>query len=343
MKNRARLPHKIAAWAAGALALAVQTAHPAEIKLATILPAGTSGDQCIREMGDRWQKSSGQSVRLKVWAGGSQGGEAAVVRKMRGGQLDAAVLSVVGLSEIDRSVTALQIMPMMFRTWDEVDHVRETIRPDLEQRLLAKGFVTLFWADAGWVRYFSKKPATHPNDFKPMSLFVWAGDPAQLQMMKDLEYKPVGLETSDIGLGLMNNQIQVVPMPPFMALASQVNKYAPHMLDVKWVPIVGAAVIRRETWETIPAELKKQFLQAAQDAGEKMRLKTRSEDDAAITSMAKRGLTVHAATPEVEAAWRAIAEKAYPQIRGSRVPADLFDRVQTTLREFRTTHKPTPQ
>ncbi len=343
MKNRARLLHKIVAATAGALSLAVQAVHPAEIKLATILPAGTSGDQCIREMGDRWQKSSGQSVVLKVWAGGSQGGEAAVVRKMRSGQLDAAVLSVVGLSEIDRSVTALQLMPMMFRTWDEVDHVREAIRPDLEQRLLAKGFVTLFWADAGWVRYFSRKPATHPDDFKPMSLFVWAGDPAQLKIMKELEYKPVALETSDIGLGLMNNQIEVVPMPPFMALASQVNKYASHMLDVKWVPIVGAAVVRRETWENIPPKLRGQFLQAAQEAGVKMRLKTRSEDDAAIASMAKRGLTVHAPTPEVEAAWRAVAEKAYPQIRGSRVPADLFDRVRTVLQEYRTTRQTIPQ
>lgn len=313
------------------------TAQSAEIKLATILPAGTSGDQCIREMGDRWQKTSGQTVVLKVWSGGSQGGEAVVVRKMRSGQLDAAVLSVVGLSEIDKSVTALQIMPMMFRSWDEVDHVRETIRPDLEQRLLSKGYVTLFWADAGWVRFFSKRPASHPNDFKPMSLFVWAGDPDQMKIMKGLEYKPVALETSDIGLGLMNNQIQVVPMPPFMTLASQVNKYAVHMLDVKWVPIVGAAVIRRQTWETMPPAQQKQFLQAATEAGEKMRSKTRGEDDAAITSMAKRGLTVHTATPEVESAWRTLAEKAYPQIRGNSVPADLFDKVQTTLREYRST------
>ncbi|NDA66820.1 MAG: hypothetical protein EBY09_09280, partial [Verrucomicrobia bacterium] len=88
----------------------VQAARAADIKLATILPAGTSGDQCIREMGDRWQKSSSQNVALKIWAGGSQGGEAVMVKKMRGGQLDAAVLSVVGLSEIDKSVTALQVM-----------------------------------------------------------------------------------------------------------------------------------------------------------------------------------------------------------------------------------------
>lgn len=318
----------------------VQAARAADIKLATILPAGTSGDQCIREMGDRWQKSSSQNFALKIWAGGSQGGEAVMVKKMRGGQLDAAVLSVVGLSEIDKSVTALQVMPMMFRSWDEVDFVREAIRPDLDKRVLAKGFVTLFWADAGWVRFFSKKPARHPDDLKPLSMFVWAGDAAQMNIMKGLDYRPVMLETSDIGPGLINDQIQVVPMPPFMALASQINKSATHMVDVKWVPIVGAAIIRRQTWETISPAMQNQFLQAATEAGERMRTKTRREDDEAVTTMAKRGLAVHAITPEVEAAWRALAEKAYPQIRGNSVPAELFDKVQTTLREYRAASKP---
>ena len=48
------------------------------------------------------------------------------------------------VADIDTSVSALQI-PMMFRSWEEVDAVREQIRPVLEKKLEEKGFVVLNW------------------------------------------------------------------------------------------------------------------------------------------------------------------------------------------------------
>ena len=78
---------------------------------------------------------------------------------MRIGQLQGALMSVVGLREIEPSIAALQSLPLLFRNWDEVDHVREKMRPAMEQRFLARGFVVVGWGDAGWVRFFSKDAA----------------------------------------------------------------------------------------------------------------------------------------------------------------------------------------
>src|SRR3954469_16065482 len=163
-----------------ALALAqffpVHAAETVEIKLATILPVGTSGHQRLMEMRDAWGKASGGAVKLTVY-GGSADGEMLLVKKMRARQLHAALVSAVGLAQIERSATALQMIPLAFRDWREVDYVREKIRGDLESRLREKGFEVLFWADAGWVLFFSKEPATRPSDFKPMKMFVWTGEP----------------------------------------------------------------------------------------------------------------------------------------------------------------------
>jgi TRAP-type C4-dicarboxylate transport system substrate-binding protein len=94
-------------------------------------------------MKEKWQKAPGGGATLTIF-NGSQGGEADMVRKMKNGLLQAAMLSVVGLAEIDKSVSALQYMPMMFRSLEEVDHVRDKLAPTLEKRLLAKDFVVLF-------------------------------------------------------------------------------------------------------------------------------------------------------------------------------------------------------
>lgn len=310
------------------------SAAPVEIKLATILPVGTSGHKNLMEMRAAWQKAAGPAVKLTIYAGMADG-EPLLVKKMRARQINAAVLTAVGLSEIDRSVSSLQMMPMMFRDWHEVDFVREKIRPELESRLRAKGFEVLFWADAGWVRYFSKEPGAYPDDYRKMKLFVLAGVPRQMEIMRDLGYQPVSLETEQILPSLTTGMISVVPVPPFLANALQFNRQARYMLDLNWVPIVGAAIVRTDVWEKIPPELRAQLGEIAAVAAGRIRTQTRAEDDDAIVAMQKNGLVVQPVTPEVRAAWQALAERSYPMIRGPIVPAEIFDKVQAALAEYR--------
>ena len=220
------------------------------------------------------------------------GGEADIVRRMRLGQLQAGMLSVVGLSDIDKSVTAFSYMPMMFRSMEEVDYIREQLRPELEKRLLDKGFVTLFWGDAGWVRFFSKEPVLHPADLKKLRLFVWAGDNFQIDLMKALGFQPVPLETSDILPGLQTGLISAISTAPFYALATQVYGPAPHMLEVNWAPLVGATVITSKVWDSIPATTQEALRKAAEEAGTQMRARGRQEAEASVQTMSKRGLKV---------------------------------------------------
>ncbi|MBI4026004.1 MAG: TRAP transporter substrate-binding protein DctP, partial [Verrucomicrobia bacterium] len=169
----------------------------ARVKLATLAPRGTSFHQTLQTMGEKWRQSPGGGVALTIYPDGTMGGEANMVRKMRAGQIQAAMLSVGGLSEIEDSVRALQNMPMMFHSLEEVDYVREKLQPALEKKFLEKGFVILFWGDAGWVRFFSRHPAVRPDDFKKLKMFAWSGDNNQIDIMKSAGYHPVPLEYTD--------------------------------------------------------------------------------------------------------------------------------------------------
>jgi len=322
-----------------ATAIGLSTAAVAQdavkIRLGTLAPRGTSWHRSLLEMGEKWRAVQGPDSAFIVYTDGSQGGEADMVRRMRVGQLNAALLSVVGLTEIDDSVAALQKMPMVFRSWDEVDYVREKLRPGLEKRFLEKGFVVLFWGDAGWVRFFSKEPALRPADYRRMKVFAWVGDNPQVDIMKALGYQPVVLEISDILPGLQTGMINMVPSTPFYALVGQFYGHAPHMLDMNWVPIVGAVVMTRKAWDAMSPSAQQALRQAADAGGAELRAISRRENEEAVEAMKKRGLKVQPLTPEIEAEWRAVAEQAYPLIRGRMVPAPLFDEVQQALREYR--------
>lgn len=308
---------------------------PSRIKLATLAPKDSSFHQILKTMGEKWQAAPGGGPKVTIYTDGTMGGEADMVRRMRVGQLQAALLSVTGLAEIDDSVTALQNMPMMFRSLDEVDYVREQLRSTIEKKFEEKGFVVLFWGDAGWVHFFSRKPGSMPDDFKPMKIFSWAGDNQTADRWREAGFNPVLLEPTDILTGLQTGLIDVVGAPPVYALAGQFFGPAPHMLDLPWAPLVGGTVISKKTWDAMKPPARAAMLKAAQDAGEQIKLRSRVESAEAVEAMKKRGLKVTVASPEVIAAWRAAAEKFYPKIRGTTVPAELFDRVVQLLAQRR--------
>jgi TRAP-type C4-dicarboxylate transport system substrate-binding protein len=314
-------------------ALAATAAPP--LKMATLAPRGTSPHQVLMEMREKWMKAPGGGVGLTIYADGTMGGDAAVVSRMQVNQLQAAVLTVVGLAEIDNSVTALQYMPMMFRSLDEVDYVLQKLQPELERRLLAKGYVVLFWGDLGWVRVFSKSPVAHPADLKKLKVFTWSGDVKQVEIMKTLGFQPVPLETADIPSSIQTGLIAAVPTPPMYALASQLSTSARYMLELNYVPLVGGAVITRKAWEGIAPETRQALLQAAKDAGVVMKQKNRAESDQAVEAMKKRGLVVQPVTPPLAAEWQKLGEEAAARIRGTIVPADMFDLVTRLLAEYR--------
>ncbi len=308
------------------------------IRLTTLAPRGSSFHRSLQKMGEAWRDASGGSIELIIYPGGIQGGETAMVQRMLINQSQAALLTAAGLEEIEPAVTGLQYMPMMFRSLEELDYVAERLQPGLEERLLAKGFVVLFWGDTGWVRFFSKDPVVHVEDLEKMKLWTTAGHLPTEEIYNESGMNPVPLETSDILTGLQTGLIDAVPLPPFVALASQIYRPAPHMLELNWAPLVGALVVKKDVWDRIPAPVRAQLLAAAHQAGAEMREAGRREGDEAVETMKTRwNLQVHPVEPggELEAEWRARAEAVYPKIRGGIVPAEIFDEVQRLLREYR--------
>jgi len=329
-----RLPRFLAAAAVLNFPLGAAPA-PINVRLGTLVPRGTSYHRNLLAMGQQWRQASGEEVRLTVFPDGLQGGEADMVGLMQTGNLDAGLLSAVGLSEIEKAVTALQSMPMSFRTFEEVDYVGEKLRPLLEGRLLDKGYVVLFWMDSGWVRFFSKQPLLHPADLRRQKIFCWSGDVDGFDGWKAAGFNPVALETAGIPQGLLSGSIDVVPMPPFFALAGQLDLQAKHMVELNWAPLVGAAVVRKQTWDRVPVELRDRLREIAKQTGLAVKADGRAESAASVVAMKKRGLKVQSVTPEVEAEWRATIEKLQDHVRGGEVPADMYDEAQRLLKEYR--------
>src|SRR4051812_4973239 len=319
----------------------LKAAPAVNIKLATLAPAGTSYDLILKQMAEKWRKTTNGEVNMRVYPGGNQGSEADIVRRMNVGELQAAMLSVGGLSEIDPTAAALQEIPMLFRSLAEEEYVRDRMRGDFERRLLAKGFVALFWGDSGWVRFFSRNPGVRPDDFKSMKIFVTtSGNAKEMQIIQGLGYKPVALDWADALIQLQTGGVDAVPAPPILALSGQYYTVVKHMTELNWAPLVGPPVVTKRTWDAIPQATRDLMTAGAAEAGRQIQESSRRESDLAVDTMKKKwGLTVHTLTPELEQQWRTFAEGIYPKIRGTLVPADVFDEARRLVAEYRASHK----
>ncbi|MEM1023341.1 MAG: TRAP transporter substrate-binding protein DctP [Myxococcota bacterium] len=309
-------------------------AAPVTIKLATVAPEKTPWHKAVLRMAKRWSEASGGQVRIKIFPGGVAGDEEDMLRKIKVGQLQAASLTGIGLARVSRSTLALQI-PMLMQSYEELDHVREAVAPELEKELEEAGYVVLNWGDAGWIHFFSREPVEGPADFAKLKIMVFAKDAKAETAWKAANFNPVPLASTDVLSGLQTGLIDAFASPPLYALSTQWFSLAKHMVPVKWTPLNGATVIDKATWEKIPAELRPELMKIAREEGELSKERVRALGQKSIKAMQKYGLVVHELDEKKQQAWLAAAEKAYPRVRGELVPEEMFDRVKELAEQVR--------
>lgn len=321
-------------WILGGTSVQARTLR---VSLGTLAPKNSSHHRTLLAMGEEWRKAPDGGIRLKVYPSGVVGNESDMVREMRVGGIQAALLSSVGLADIDYAVGNFQALPMMFRTLEEFTYVFNQMQPDFEKRLEAKGFVALSWIDAGWVYFFTKEKLMLPEELKGMKIFSSANISETIDMWRSGGFNPVPLDPTDITMGLQTGMVDAVSLPPVFAMATRADQTAGHMLDLKWVPLMAATVIHKKTWDKLSPEAQILVRKSAAKAAEEMIVQGRVENDESITAMQKRGLKVHHANPEVVAAWVEAMGSMYDTLRGGLVPEDIFDTAVKHLAEFRAT------
>lgn len=326
---------KILALLSLVLAVLVSTprlqAAPTVIKMGTLVPDGSAWHVILKQMGEKW-KAAG--VELRLYPGGILGDEKDVIRKMRIGQVQGGVMTVVGLAEIDKSVMALA-MPMMYESDDELDYVREKMKAHFEQRFAKKGFVILNWGDAGWVTFFGKKAIKTPEDLKAHKFFIWAGDSDSLNIWKSAGYSPIPLAPTDILTGLQTGLIDSFDTTPISALSFQWFKSAPFMTELKWAPLVGGTIISKKSWDALTPTQRDALTKTSSDAGLALRKDIRGQEQKVLDVMKGYGLTVVPLTSDEKGQWKKTFQEAYPTLINKLVPKESFDLAMKYRNEYR--------
>ncbi|WP_242346671.1 TRAP transporter substrate-binding protein [Anaeromyxobacter terrae] len=306
-----------------ALATAAR-AQTVTLKLGTLAPQGSTWHDLLREMGQKWEQASGGTVKVRIYAGGAQGSEGDMVRKMGIGQLQAAAISNVGMHDVIPEPQALSV-PFLFQSEAQMECAFDKVRPRIEQALEKRGLIALQWSRIGAIHLFCDSPFKTPAEMSRAKIWAWEGDPKSVEAFRAAGMQPVVLSANDMYPSLQTGMINCVPNVPLYVLTARLFEKANNMMDVSWSYMMGATLVRKDAWEKIPADLRPKLLQIAKDLGQKVDVEVRRLNADAVGAMQKQGLQV----VKVDAApWRQAMEKSWAVVRGGVVPAEFFDAVK---------------
>lgn len=305
-----------------------------KVKLGTIAPKNSVYHEVLMRLRQSWREISGGSVDLTVYPGGVAGDEVTMLRKMRAGQMQAALISGSGMSFLDEGIRALQI-PLMFESIEEFDFVRGKMAPVLERRLGEKGFTVLAWGDAGWAYFFAVREFRTPAELREMKLYTSKGDDEMLRLFSEFGFRAVPLDLTELQANLETRLVEVFAVPPLVAAGYQWFASAPNMLDLRFMPIIGSVLIDSDVWESFPSDQRSLMQEAAVHAASELEFAVRRQERDAVSGMQEYGLGVIKPDEAVVAQWNREVEEAYPRLRGRYAPEDLLDEAMRWRDEFR--------
>jgi TRAP-type C4-dicarboxylate transport system substrate-binding protein len=317
-----------------ALVAALSTAaraEPVTIKLGTLAPQGSSWHDLLKEMGQRWEQASGGQVKLRIYAGGAQGSEGDMVRKIAIGQLQAASITNVGMHDVIPEPQALSV-PFLFDDEAQMTCAFEKVKPQLEEALARRNLVALQWSRVGSIYLFCDAARRTPAEASQAKVWAWEGDPKSVEAYRAAGLHPVVLSATDIVPSLQTGMIDCVPNVPLYVLTARLFEKASYMMDAPWSHMIGATLVRKDAWEKIAPDLRAKLVAIAADLGRKVDAEVKRLQNDAIAAMQKQGLKV---VPTDPAPWRAAMEKTWPIIRGGVVPAPFFDQVKAARDQCR--------
>lgn len=297
----------------------------ATIRMATIAPKGSKAERILRAWDMSVKEKTQGRVKFQFYPGGIAGDERDVLRKMKVSQLDATTLTSVGLGQIVRSASVLQV-PGMFKSYADLNAVRGAMDAEWRKSFDEAGYQLLGWFDIGFGRIFSAQEIARPSDLKKARPWVWRDDPVFPELLKIVGANGVPLGLPEVFPALQTKMVDTVIASPTAALGLQWFNQLKFMTKQADIALVGATLITNQLFKSLPPDAQQVLVDTGKQAHAKALELIASEEQTDYNTLKSRGIKEVDTSPHA-AEWN----KAYGELRtkltGKLFSKDLLDRV----------------
>jgi TRAP-type C4-dicarboxylate transport system substrate-binding protein len=314
------------------IAFTSSQAMAATIKIATIVPNGSSWMNEMKAAAKEVKQKTDGRVKIKFYPGGVMGSDKTVLRKMRSGQLQGGAISAGALAHIYNGVQ-LYSLPFTFNNLAEVRHVRKTFDPIIAKGLADNGFQLLGLSEGGFAYLMSNKALTKAADIQGQKVWVPEGDLIGNEIFKEAGINPIASPISNVYTGLQTGLLDTVTVNPSGAIALQWHTKIQHLSDEPLLLIMGMLVVDQKAFKKINENDKIIVKQVIAADFKRLYFINEKSDISARAALRKNGIQFD---KPAGSQWREITKRALINLEQlDAYPADIYRQIQATLEEYR--------
>lgn len=280
------------------LLLASFGAHAQEIKERTLRfgfqntadhPVGLG----LQKFSDIVKQKSGGKITVRLFPGGTLGGDLQTVSALQGGTVDMTVLNTGVLAGIDKN-TAILDFPYLFNSEKEADAVVDgAAGKKLHERLGDKGLIGLSYFENGFRQTTnSRRPIAKMEDFQGLKLRVLQL-PLFIDVFKELGANPVPLPFPEVYTALEQKVVDGQENPPNTIYFSKLHEVQKYLSLTKHVFNPQSVLLSKKTWDRLSQDEKKLIQDAANEAAVYQRQVSRDQTNKSIELIKASGVAVN--------------------------------------------------
>jgi tripartite ATP-independent transporter DctP family solute receptor len=324
--------------AAAILPAGLATAQVKErsIKLALANTQESAHGLGAKRFAEAVDKKSGGKLKVRIYAGGTLGGEVVVASSMQGGTIEMSMFGPGILTGMDKDF-AIFDTPFLFDTFKEVDTVLDgPIGTKMLDKLPEKGLVGLSYWDHGFrILTNSRRPVAKAEDVQGLKIRVQQ-IPVYIDSFTALGANAVPMPFPELYTALETKTVDGQENP-FVSIEVtkfyEVQKYASNTRHA-YSPLL--VLVSKKFWDQLSAEERKILSDAAEETKPYQRETSRSMDAQAVETLKGKGMTITDVSPEERARMR---DKLKPAIEkhNRTINEALVSEVNAELEKVRAT------
>ncbi len=299
----------LAVGVASGLAFLAGAGHAADIKertfkVAFVQPKDHPQGIALERFAEIVGKNSGGKLKVRIFAGGTLGGDAAVIQSLQGGTIEMTAVATSLLGSQIKEFAMLDF-PYLFNESKEVEAVLDgPIGKKLNDKLPEKGLIGISYWEHGFRNMTnSRRPITRLEDFQGLKIRVLQL-PLYVDMFNTLGANAVPMPYPELYTGLetktvdgQENTFSSIETAKFY----EVQKYASTTRHV-YQPLI--VLFSRKVWDTLSADERKILLDAGKETQPFARRMVREADAKSLETLKAKGLIVSEFPPAAVAQMR---------------------------------------
>ena len=327
-------PRTLAISLLGALALGLpassKTVGAAEtqfLRIATLAPRDSDLAKGFMKLDQGMRKATSNAWGVRLYPSGVAGDEKDVLRKMKVGQMDASVITSVGMSQIVRETTLLNT-PGVITTYKGWEAVSKSMTPEWEASFEKVGYKLLAWGESGQLRWFAKNPLTRPSSVKSMRPWVWPEAHAMKESLLALGANGVPLGVPEVYGALQTGMIDMVTSTCVALISLQWHSNLKFMTKDSNGLLIGGMLMSGAKWKEIPADVQKIVIDETRRNQSSDADDIRKADERSFQALLKRGYTANEWTGDAKKEADQMIETVQKKLVGRMYTAEQLAKVK---------------